>query len=58
MFLLLDFLHQIIFSRSDCFFGNRGGGEGGGEGETDNFVIRRSLLKEERCFVGSLNLLS
>ena len=28
-----------------------------GQGESDNFVIRQSLLKEEMCFVDSLNLL-
>ena len=39
-------MHDLI-----AFFGN-------GLGKSDNFVIRRPLLKQEMCFVGSLNLLS
>ena len=48
MFFLLVFLDKFILHDLIAFFGNE-------RVETDNFVNRRSLLEEERCFVGSLN---
>ena len=44
------FLDKFILHDLIAVFGNL-------REESDSFVIRRSLLKEERCFVRSLNIL-